>query len=38
VLDRYRALQVLLAAAEASDEYGSLTAMLRDAPLPSQHE
>lgn len=38
VLDRYRALQALLAAAEASDEYGSLTAMLRDAPLPSQHE
>ena len=35
VLDRYRAL---LAAAEKSNEYGSLTAMLRAAPLPSQHE
>lgn len=38
VLERYRALQAILAAAESSDEYTALAAGLRPAPLPSQGE
>jgi molybdate transport system regulatory protein len=38
VLERYRGLQALLAGAGQSDEYASLAAGLRKAPLPARHE
>jgi molybdate transport system regulatory protein len=38
VLERYRRLQALLASAGQSDEYASLAAGLRQAPLPARND